>query len=77
MRKRSPPRPCAKLTHAVQLEKVIVADNENNFDDDHDIPKIAVPTNRERVTLVKVVNLWRLTPGKMMTKARNKVTNTM
>ena len=39
--------------------------------------KIAVPTNRERKTLVKVVNLCLLTPGKMMMKARKRVTNTM
>ena len=40
-------------------------------------PKMAVPTKRERVTLVKVVNLCLRTPGKMMTKARKRVTKTM
>ena len=41
------------------------------------LPKIAVPTKRDKVTLVNVVNLCLLTPGKMMTKARKRVTKTM
>ena len=41
------------------------------------LPKIAVPTKSDKVTLVNVVNLCLLTPGKMMTKARKRVTKTM
>ena len=38
---------------------------------------MAVPTKRDKATLVKVVNLCLRTPGKMMMKARKSVTKTM
>ena len=39
--------------------------------------RMAVPTKRDRATLVKVVNLCLRTPGKMMMKARKRVKKTM
>merc|ERR1712032_1287870 len=38
--------------------------------------KMAVPTKRDKVTLVNVVNRCLLTPGKMMTNATKSVTKT-